>query len=212
MKLNELSVRLNIPGRKVMPFIEPNPAKLSYLGKLGSGENVYKMAIPGEKHILFYAKNASDYMCMTSLEPMSIPKIGKVFYSHVTHTKEKYAGKFLSFRLRFFIRQKYNMPILLGDTHTLDTQNALLSLSKKDLFKMYMVNVKTGDKLPWSKDTYEKKTGTSQTGPTDWHVLLETVMTGKITNKFEDIEDDTDLVCNPIICLLECEEDKIFDF
>ena len=100
----------------------------------------------------------------------NLPKIGKVFSTESSITDDKFKGNLLNYKLKYFLVHQLGIPVILGDVHSIATENILKKLEQY-FSGLGLLNIKSGELLPWSYDQYLKLTSIGSV--TDWRVLLQ---------------------------------------
>jgi hypothetical protein len=150
-----------------MPFPEFKNYKLKFEGKMEHGYKVY--SFQWKDTFIYGVKIENEFVSFCQVKPLIIPKLGEVLETMASKTEQEFSNKLLSYKLRFFMVKHLGKSIVLGNVHSVATENILSKISY--LFTMKMVNIKTGECLDWTKEEYENLT--SKNEPTEWQVLLE---------------------------------------
>lgn len=149
-----------------MPFPEFDKYQLHLEGKMQHGYEVY--SFPYNNTMIYGVKIGEEFVSFVQFRPISIPNIPNVVESLNSKTKLEFRGQLLSYKLRYFLMHQLGISILLGDTHSVATENILPKLTR--MFPLRMCNVKTGELRDWSVENY--RTLTHEDHPTEWQVLL----------------------------------------
>jgi hypothetical protein len=149
-----------------MPFPEFSKYQLKLEGKMQHGYEVYSFKY--ENTMIYGVKVGDEFASFVQLRPITIPGLNNVVESLNSKTKPEFSGQLLSYKLRYFLAYHLGVSILLGNMHSIETENVLPKITR--MFAMRMCNIKTGELQDWSTETYQQLTHHEH--PTDWQVLL----------------------------------------
>jgi hypothetical protein len=162
--LYEMTMRV---GDLNLPDLDISQISGEFVGKMEGGLEVFEVSHDDTK--VFYAMSDDQIATFTQVREISVPSIGLCLESLVSKTGERWRGQRLNYKLKFFIVKHLGHSMVLGPIHSSATQAVLNKIA--DRFEMSLVDMISGETVPWSVESYKKLT--SVMAPTKWRVLLK---------------------------------------
>lgn len=163
--IREMTMRTGV-NMDNMPFPDFNNQQLTFEGKMQHGYEVFSFKY--KNTTIYGVKVGDEFASFVQLQIVTVPNYGNVAETLNSKTKQQYSKQLLSYKLRYFINKHLGISIMLGKVHSIATENVLNKISH--LFDILMLNVKTGETLPYNVENYKNLTSISKV--TQWQVLL----------------------------------------